>query len=250
MKRLPLFISLLTATALAVGVSEAQRGPSGLMGPSMAGGTGFGILQYDANADGKVTTAEFDAAQRKAFAEIDGDKDGSATPEEIRTGRAAQARARHESVLKASFAEMDANKNGQVTEAEFLAAHKDSDSDRGLRIRARGPGPDRPGPMFVPGGPGGPGFGRGERGRIAGGPDIPGLPPGAPQAGTQGAPPQPGAAPAQRQMRAGPADADNDGKLTFAEFTARPVEAFTRADTNKDGTVTIAELQARAGIPR
>jgi Ca2+-binding EF-hand superfamily protein len=51
-------------------------------------------------------------------------------------------------------------------------------------------------------------------------------------------------------MRAGPADADNDGKLTFAEFTAHPTEAFTRADTNKDGTVTIAELQARAGVPR
>ena len=44
--------------------------------------------------------------------------------------------------------------------------------------------------------------------------------------------------------RAGPHDADRDGKVTFAEFTARGAEAFTRADTNKDGTVTISELQA------
>ena len=35
-----------------------------------------------------------------------------------------------------------------------------------------------------------------------------------------------------------------DGKLTFAEFAARGVEGFTRADANKDGTVTVAELQA------
>lgn len=34
------------------------------------------------------------------------------------------------------------------------------------------------------------------------------------------------------------------GKVSFADFSARGAEAFTRADTNKDGTVTIAELQA------
>lgn len=35
-----------------------------------------------------------------------------------------------------------------------------------------------------------------------------------------------------------------DGKVSLAEFSARAVEGFTRADTNKDGVVTIAELQA------
>src|SRR5688572_29802829 len=101
MKRLPLFLSLMTAAALAVGASEAQRGPGGPMAPLMAGGGGFGLLQFDANADGKVTKVEFDAAQRKAFADIDGNKDGSATPEEIRTGMEVQGKARHEAALKA-----------------------------------------------------------------------------------------------------------------------------------------------------
>ena len=41
-----------------------------------------------------------------------------------------------------------------------------------------------------------------------------------------------------------------DGKITFSEFTSRPNEAFTRADSNKDGTVTIAELQALPRGPR
>jgi hypothetical protein len=40
-----------------------------------------------------------------------------------------------------------------------------------------------------------------------------------------------------------PGDADGNGSLTFAEFSARPTEAFTRADANSDGTVTIRELQ-------
>ncbi len=43
---------------------------------------------------------------------------------------------------------------------------------------------------------------------------------------------------------AGPHDADQDGKVTFAEFSARGAEAFSRADANKDGTITVAELQA------
>jgi hypothetical protein len=217
-----------------------------MMGPA----GGFGILQFDANADGKVTKAEFDAAQRKEFAELDGNKDGSATPEEIRAGMQARAKAQHEAQLKVRFADMDTNKNGQLTEAEFLAAQKDHDGDRGPRMR----GPGGPGPAMMFGG----GRGRGdrddgprmERGRRGGSPGGPaGFPPGAPRdAQSQAGQPPIGAQ--QRQMRAGPGDADGDGKLTFAEFTARPTEMFTHADTNKDGTVTLAELQARAGIPR
>mgnify|MGYP002143804265 CR=1 FL=1 len=51
-------------------------------------------------------------------------------------------------------------------------------------------------------------------------------------------------APDGAPKRAGRGDADADGKITFAEFSARGAEAFARADANKDGTVTIAELQA------
>jgi Ca2+-binding EF-hand superfamily protein len=263
MKRLPLLLTILGLAALTVGSSQAQipgpgqggfgppPGAPGFGGPGFGRGMmrgpdfgvpgGFGILQYDANADGKVTKAELDAAARKAFNDLDGNKDGSATPEEIRAGVEIQANARHEAALKANFAEMDANKNGQLTEAEFLAAQTDQDGERGARMR----GPGGPGPAMI--------FGRGDRDgprmergrRFAGGP--PGVPGGPP--GLQGGQPPPQGA-QQGQMRAGPADADGDGKLTFAEFSAQRNEAFARADTNKDGTVTLAELQARAGVPR
>ena len=269
MKRLPLLLTVLGVAALTVGSSVAQTpqppgaqtqggpgrfgpppgmpgmgGPGfgrGMGGPGMMMGVpgGFGILQYDANADGKVTKAELDAAARKAFADFDGNKDGFATPEEIRAGAEIQAKARHEAMLKVRFAEMDANKNGQLTEAEFLAAQKDQDGDRGPRMR----GPGGPGPMFMRDGRGDRGDRevRIERGRRFGGPPgAPGIPGGQQQAGQ----------PAPGPMRAGPADANADGKLTFEEFAAQRNEAFARADTNKDGTVTLAELQARAGIPR
>lgn len=41
-----------------------------------------------------------------------------------------------------------------------------------------------------------------------------------------------------------PGDANNDGKVSLAEFGARGAEAFARADANKDGVVTVTELQA------
>jgi Ca2+-binding EF-hand superfamily protein len=269
MRRLLVLSSLL---ALAAGASAQIPGPGfgGGRGPGGPGGPGggFGLLQFDTNADGKLTRAEFDAGQRKAFAEMDGNKDGSATPDEIRAGREAQAKTAREAAQKARFTEMDKDRNGQLSQAEFMAPLQQAEADRA----ARKDGPGRDGPRMGGGrgmrGPGGPG-GQGGPGMMFGGPDGPGRggppmmmggrgprgdrggPPGAP--GAQA--PQAGAqAQAQgqsgRPMRAGPLDADNDGKLTFAEFTARANEAFTRADTNKDGTITIAELQANAGFPR
>lgn len=219
MKRKLLLVASLLALA---GPATAQ-----MPGPSARS---FGLLEFDTNADGRLTKAEFDAAQRTRFNQIDANKDGSATPEEIRTGMEAQAKARHEAAQKARFTELDKDKSGQISQAEFLAAEA---GDRGPGIRnGRGPGW-----MMMFGGPGGP---PGERMRGPGGPRPDGAP-------GFGGPPQPGAQLANPQMRAGPADADGDGKLTFAEFTVRSSEAFTRADGNKDGTVTIAELQAMSG---
>ncbi|MGE3745979.1 MAG: EF-hand domain-containing protein [Sphingomonadaceae bacterium] len=40
------------------------------------------------------------------------------------------------------------------------------------------------------------------------------------------------------------ADANNDGKVTMAEATAKALEKFDRADANKDGTVTPEERRA------
>jgi hypothetical protein len=40
------------------------------------------------------------------------------------------------------------------------------------------------------------------------------------------------------------ADADKDGSVSAAEFTAAGLGMFDKADTNKDGTVTSAERRA------
>jgi EF hand len=209
------FLLATSLLALAGPATAQMHGPGGLRG--------FGLLEFDANADGKLTKSELDAGIRARFNQIDGNRDGAATPEEIRVGMEAQAKEHREAAQKARFIELDKDKNGQISQIEFLAGAESRDG--GLRMRdGRGPGP-----VLMFGGPGGP-FGergpRGPRGDAA-------SPPGAPAA--------------DRPLRAGPADADGDGKLTFAEFSARTAEAFTRADGNKDGTVTIAELQAMKG---
>lgn len=185
--------SVAVAGGLAAAVAVAQ--PAGRSGP----GGPFGLLAFDANADGKVTRAEFDAAQKSHFNQIDANKDGTATPEEFKAFREAQATKIKAERSQERFAALDADGNGQVSAAEFAKAS----AERG----ERGPGGHR---------------GRGGHGkmeRIAGH---------APEGKGRG-------------LRA---DDNADGKLTFAEFSARGVEGFTRADANKDGTVTIAELQA------
>jgi hypothetical protein len=205
-------IILFTASLVALAGSAAAQLP----GPG--GPPTFSLLEFDANADGKLTKSEFEAGQRARFNQFDGNKDGSATPEEIITGREVQAKAHREAAQKERFAELDKDKNGQLSQAEFLTT-----------AEPRG--------------------GRGERIRLSGGPDFDlmpgpgGAPPGARGPGAPGRPPL---VREGRQMAVAPGDADRDGKLTFAEFSARGNEAFARADANKDGTVTIAELQARS----
>jgi Ca2+-binding EF-hand superfamily protein len=231
MKRYALLLSACAAALTLSGASYAQP-------PGGRGAGGFGLLQFDTNADGKLTKAEFDAAQRARFNQIDANKDGSATPEEIRTGMETQMKANREAAQKGRFAELDKDKSGQISQSEFLAG---IEARRGAPDLPRPDGAGRPGfgPRLVFGLPGGPFGDRGpgeRRGPRPDGAQGPGGPP--PQGGDQ------------RAMRAGPGDADGDGKITFAEFAARSSEAFARADANKDGTVTIAELQAMPAGPR
>lgn len=108
--------------------------------------------------------------------------------------------------LDARFAAMDTDRNGQISKAEFAAAHQGRDDMH-----------DR---MGKPGEPDGRGWGHGGRGRgmMHGGPDGPGGP--------------------------GRGDADKDGTLTKAEFMARPLAMFDKADANHDGKVTADEMKA------
>lgn len=198
-------IAAASLTAL-TGVAFAQppgRGP----GP----GGGFGMLSLDANADGRITRAELDAAQRTRFDAIDANHDGFATPEEFRASHEKERAAHLDEMINHRFTALDADGNGQISKAEFAASMKpDHQADKGRRgpereFRARGPG-------------------RGPGMRQDRSPD--------------------GAA-----ARLGP-DSDKDGKVSLAEFSAHAVEAFNKADQNKDGVVTIAELQAAAPARR
>lgn len=191
-------IAAASMTALA-GLAIAQ--------PAARDPGGFGLLALDGNADGKVERAEVLAAHRAHFDKIDTNRDGQATPEELKAFHEQERAARTQEMATRRFAELDKDGNGQVSKTEFTAAIQAGPGKPGMD-QADGRGPDR---EFRARGPGPEWHGRG--------PDGKGQP------GLRG-------------------DANSDGKVSFAEFSARGVEAFDRADANKDGVVTIAELQA------
>lgn len=174
-------------------------------------GGGFGLLALDGNADGKIDRAELVASQRAHFDKIDANRDGQATPEEFKAFHDQMRTTRMQEMASQRFAALDKDGNGQVSKTEF-AAGIEAGNDKAYSRRGPGHEVRARGP-----GPGAERHGRG-------GGDGKGRP------GPRG-------------------DADSDGKVSFAEFSARGVEAFDRADANKDGVVTIAELQAM-GPPR
>ncbi|MFT3761307.1 MAG: EF-hand domain-containing protein [Pseudoxanthomonas sp.] len=87
------------------------------------------IAQYDDNADGRLTWAEFDAFRRKRFDATDANGDGTVDVEEyvqefddrsrqaLEQAREAQVRQTH-----TRFAAIDADKDGRVSRAEFDAS--------------------------------------------------------------------------------------------------------------------------------
>ncbi|MDO7835672.1 EF-hand domain-containing protein [Sphingobium sp. HBC34] len=106
----------------------------------------------------------------------------------------------------ARFVALDTDKNGQISKAEFAAAHQ-ARADRRAELRGPG-GPDAPG--------------RG--GRFHHGPGRGGM------MGHGGF--------------GGMGEANKDGVITKAEFTAGATAMFDRADTDKDGFVTADEMKA------
>ncbi len=127
--------------ALAAGVASAQ--PPAPADPSHGHGrgpAGFGLLEFDANADGKLTKAEFDAAQRARFTKIDANKDGTATAEEFQMARKAEGEARRAEMTRTRFAALDTDKNGQVSQSEFAAGAPRPDGYKGPRHGGRGLG--------------------------------------------------------------------------------------------------------------
>ena len=138
------------AIALAAGAASAQPpgGSDAVRQGRGHGPGGFGLLEFDANADGKLTKAEFDAAQRARLNLIDANKDGTATTEEFQAARKAAGDARKADMIKTRFTALDTDKNGQISQAEFAAGAPGRDGSKG--------GPQGGGRHGKGAGPGGP----------------------------------------------------------------------------------------------
>jgi Ca2+-binding EF-hand superfamily protein len=122
-KKIPLLFGFALTTALS-GLALAH--PCG--GPDGRRGGGFG--RADLNNDGKVTLDEAIAHGKQRFQEMDKNKDGAVTKDELpgrgrffdqadanKDGKVTYAE--HEAMLKKRFADRDTNKDGVLTGDEI-----------------------------------------------------------------------------------------------------------------------------------
>ncbi len=205
-----------------VAVAQPQGGPP-QDGPHRGGRPDF-ARSFDANSDGTVTRAEFDAARAQMFTRLDANHDGVLADDELRGPRGGRdhdgppppgpdappppdgAHGDHDG--HRGPPDPDANHDGVITRDEFLAGpiamfdRLDANHDGRLTDAEK---PDRT--HFRMGRHHRGGFGFGLRG----------------------------------------ADANHDGRVTRAEFDAEGAALFTRMDANHDGQLTQADRDARHG---
>jgi Ca2+-binding EF-hand superfamily protein len=120
------------ALAGAAGFALAQQG-----GNAPEQGRSFGVFRADANNDGTVTRAEFDANRSTRFDALDANDDGQLTREEMRAGRGERGERGHRRGGRhgRGMERADANNDGNITREEFLAgptqmfARLDANSD-------------------------------------------------------------------------------------------------------------------------
>jgi hypothetical protein len=167
------------------------------------------LFQSDANNDGVVTRAEFDAGRTAQFTRLDTNNDGQLTREEQRAGRGERGGPgghrggnHHRGGPPGDMMGADANHDGNITRDEFLARpiemfnRLDANHDGIIQASER---PQRP-----------------ERGERPGG---------------------------EGHERVNP-DANGDHQLSRAEWTTMGASLFDRLDANHDGRVTREEADA------
>lgn len=209
-------IGLTAGTMLVGGVAIAQnateRPAPEQRGPKM-----------DADGDGVITRAEAQASAAAMFARMDVNKDGKID--------SADREARQQQRREEMFARLDTDKDGSISKAEFMA-------DKGPR-GMRGPGMEGPDGPPPPGAPG------------MDGPEMDGPPPPPPADGQPGKRGPHGGKHHRGMGHGGPrggmmmmGDANKDGAITQAEFTAAAMKHFDMMDANKDGKVTTEERKA------
>ncbi len=139
-------LGLTAALTLATAALAADDGP----GPERG-------ARADANADGRVTLQESQAALRARILRFDADRDGRVTRAEM-DGAREQFRARRaerrEQRGKDVFARLDADHDRQLSQSEFAAGREQMREHRRQRWAERGEmrrGPGRPGHRGQPG---------------------------------------------------------------------------------------------------
>ncbi|MCW1919721.1 calcium-binding protein [Rhodobacter sp. KR11] len=104
------------ALAAALFASASLADNMGPMGPR-----GGAIAEADADKDGKITQAEFDAWKATLVAVIDTDKDGLLTADELAAARMLRAQDEAKDMAARMIARHDANSDGKLS-AEELAS--------------------------------------------------------------------------------------------------------------------------------
>ncbi len=183
----------------------------------------FGEL--DANRDGFVTREEVDAAHHKMAGEF---REKFAKGLAMRSDLPKPDRG-------AMFDRLDTNKDGMISREEFMAGHSEI-REQHVYVMHNGEAPEEMGASHVPGTPEGP-----TRVTI--------LQDGQPPVEVGGAPGQPkvkvmrmhGMGMGMHGKMFETADANHDGKVSLKEMTAAALQHFDAADANHDGKLTPEE---------
>jgi hypothetical protein len=133
-KALPLILILLAAAPALAAPGDEPASPRAPR-PSNSG-----IMRYDTNKDGFVDRAEWTAGQEARFKQLDTDKDGKLSKDELfsRARQASDAVLPNDRTLErqdAFFRRMDSDRDGTISKAEFMSqadrnfARCDADKD-------------------------------------------------------------------------------------------------------------------------
>ena len=136
-------IATIAVAALSAGVAAAQSAGA----PGLGGGRFMAMFAMaDANHDGTITRAEFDAARAARFAQLDADHNGALAASEMphwggggaqpaaagdaqhvrgdANGDGSVSRAEWDAESARMFSRLDADNNGSITQAELQAAQQ------------------------------------------------------------------------------------------------------------------------------